>query len=83
MCVHALPALWQAESVCAHNEQGVSGELCGIIPRFATPNGQKAKLKQAGFSLRHSCVLVGQICGFISSASLSENQLWGILIFYF
>lgn len=41
VCVHALLALWQAESVCTHNEQGVSEALCCIILPYSTPEGRK------------------------------------------
>lgn len=41
VCVHALLALWQAESVYAHNEQGVSEALYCIIPLYSTPEGRK------------------------------------------
>lgn len=41
MYVHALLALWQAESVCVHNEGGVSEALYCIILLYSTPEGRK------------------------------------------
>lgn len=42
-CVYVptLPALWQAESECAHNKWGASKALYFIIPLHGTPNGRK------------------------------------------
>lgn len=75
MYVHALLVLWQAESVHAHNEQGVSAALYHIIPPYLTPEGRKLSKRCLIFALHH------HVCVFtalpLSGASLTGLRPWG------
>lgn len=62
MYVHALLVLRQAESVCAHNERGVSEALYCIIPLYTPPEGRKrSKCSLISFYVT-MCVLVKIYC---------------------
>lgn len=74
VCLHALLVLWQAESVCACNEWGVSEALYCIIPLQSTPEGRKrseCSLISPYITMR---VFEKRTTYFISSVSLTEAQ---------
>lgn len=76
--VHALSLLWQSESVCAHNEQGVSEALYCIIPLYSTPEGRKwSKLRLISPYIT-VCVFVKSPTHLLSLVSLTEAQPWGL-----
>lgn len=66
--IHALLVLWQAESVCAHNERGVREALYCIILLYSTPEGSEWR-KLFDFTLHH-CVCVCEVSR--TSAQLGE-----------
>lgn len=75
VCVHALLVLWQAESVCAHNEWGVSEALYCIIPLYSTPEGRKRS--ECSLISPYITMRVFEKSTTYHQLGLTEAQPWG------